>query len=40
MLIVGERINSTRPPIQSALARRDGEFLVGEARRQWDAGAR
>ena len=40
MLIVGERINSTRAPIQSALARRDGEFLVGEARRQWGAGAR
>jgi 5-methyltetrahydrofolate--homocysteine methyltransferase len=40
MLIVGERINSTRGPIQSALERQDGEFLVDEARRQWDAGAR
>lgn len=40
MLVVGERINSTRPPIQAAMARRDGEFLVGEARRQWEAGAR
>ena len=40
MLIVGERLNSTRPPIQSAMARRDGEFLVDEARRQWEAGAR
>jgi 5-methyltetrahydrofolate--homocysteine methyltransferase len=40
MLIVGERINSTRTPIQSAMARRDGEFLVSEARRQWEAGAR
>jgi 5-methyltetrahydrofolate--homocysteine methyltransferase len=40
MLIVGERINSTRTPIQSAMAQRDGEFLVDEARRQWEAGAR
>jgi 5-methyltetrahydrofolate--homocysteine methyltransferase len=39
MLIVGERLNSSRPPIQSAMARRDGEFLVNEARRQWAAGA-
>jgi 5-methyltetrahydrofolate--homocysteine methyltransferase len=39
MLIVGERINSTRAPIQAALARRDGEFLVDEARRQWEAGS-
>jgi len=39
MLIVGERINSTRTPIQSAMARRDGEFLVNEARRQWEAGS-
>ncbi len=39
MLIVGERLNSTRPPIQAAMARRDGEFLLDEARRQWQAGA-
>jgi 5-methyltetrahydrofolate--homocysteine methyltransferase len=39
MLIVGERINSTRAPIQAAMARRDGEFLVNEARRQWEAGS-
>jgi 5-methyltetrahydrofolate--homocysteine methyltransferase len=39
MLIVGERINSTRAPIQAAMARRDGVLLVEEARRQWDAGS-
>jgi len=39
MLIVGERLNSTRAPVQAAMARRDGEFLLGEARRQWEAGA-
>ena len=36
---MGERINSTRAAIQSAMARRDGDFLIGEARRQRDAGA-
>ncbi|MCP5073323.1 MAG: dihydropteroate synthase [Rhodobacteraceae bacterium] len=39
MIIVGERINSTRKPIAAALEARDGKFIVNEARRQWEAGA-
>lgn len=39
MLVVGERLNSTRLPIQAAMARPDGELLLGEARLQWQAGA-
>ncbi len=39
MIIVGERINSTRKPIEAALAQRDSERLLHEARRQWEAGA-
>ncbi len=39
MIIVGERINSTRAPISAALESHDAAFIVKEARRQWDAGA-
>jgi 5-methyltetrahydrofolate--homocysteine methyltransferase len=39
MIVVGERINSTRAPIQQALEARDEAFLLGEAERQWAAGA-
>jgi cobalamin-dependent methionine synthase I len=39
MIIVGERINSTRKPIQQALQAGDEAALLAEARRQWEAGA-
>jgi cobalamin-dependent methionine synthase I len=39
MIIVGERINSTRKPIQQALQAGDEAALLGEARRQREAGA-
>jgi len=39
MIIVGERINSTRTSIQEALQAGDEEALVREARDQWAAGA-
>lgn len=39
MLIVGERINSSRKPILEALQRRDAAFIRGEAERQVAAEA-
>ena len=39
MLIVGERINSTREKIQDAIGKRDQAFIVKEASRQIAAGA-
>jgi len=39
MIIVGERINSTRKPITAALEARDADHILNEARRQWQAGA-
>lgn len=39
MLIVGERINSSRKEIYQALEARDESFLLNEARRQVEAGA-
>ena len=39
MIIVGERINSTRKAIQPAMATRDETLLLGEARQQWEAGS-
>ena len=39
MLIIGERINSTRKLIREAVLRRDAEFIKGEAIRQLQAGA-
>ena len=39
MLIVGERINSTREKIQEAIGKRDAAFIIKEASRQLAAGA-
>lgn len=39
MLIIGERINSTRQPIQDAIKKRDAAFIAKEAARQIAAGA-
>ncbi len=40
VLIVGERINSSRRPIAEAILARDGEVIVKEAQVQAEAGAR
>jgi 5-methyltetrahydrofolate--homocysteine methyltransferase len=39
MLIVGERINSSRKRVREAIAARDAEFIQQEARQQDEAGA-
>ncbi len=39
MLIVGERINSTRPRIQEAIRSRNASLILKEARAQIEAGA-
>ncbi len=39
MLIVGERINSSRQPISQAIEKRDKEFISKEAIKQSEAGA-
>ncbi|MDP3729969.1 MAG: dihydropteroate synthase [Candidatus Omnitrophota bacterium] len=39
MLIIGERINSTRAQIQKAIGERDAAFMLREAKRQIDSGA-
>lgn len=39
MLIVGERINSSRKRIAEAIASRDRDFIQGEAKAQAEAGA-
>lgn len=39
LTIVGERINSSRPPIAQALEERNSAFLQAEARKQVEAGA-
>ena len=39
MLIIGERINSSRPAIKAALEKKDKEHLQREARAQSDKGA-
>jgi len=39
MLVVGERINSTRKRIREAVRARDAAFIAGEARKQTAAGA-
>lgn len=39
MIIIGERINSTRKSITAALEARDEEHILREARHQWDAGS-
>ena len=40
MLIIGERINSTRPKIQEAIKERNAAHVVKEAKNQLAAGAR
>lgn len=39
MLIIGERINTSRKGVEAAVAGRDGEKIGAEARRQAEAGA-
>jgi cobalamin-dependent methionine synthase I len=39
MLIIGERINSTRKHIREAVLRRDAEYIKAEAIKQLDGGA-
>jgi len=39
VIIVGERLNSTRRPVYEALARKDRDYLIREARKQKEAGA-
>ena len=39
MLIVGERINTTRKPIAEAVTNRDADFILNEASSQIEAGA-
>jgi 5-methyltetrahydrofolate--homocysteine methyltransferase len=39
MIIIGERINSTRPRIQDAIKHRNTALILKEARAQLDAGA-
>ncbi|MBM3297507.1 MAG: methyltetrahydrofolate cobalamin methyltransferase [Candidatus Aminicenantes bacterium] len=39
MILVGERLNSTRADVLDALRRRDGKWLLEQARRQEEAGA-
>jgi 5-methyltetrahydrofolate--homocysteine methyltransferase len=39
MLIIGERINSTRAHIQEAMKARNAAFIIKEAKKQIDAGA-
>lgn len=39
MILIGERLNSSRSPVRQALERRDENFLIQEARRQVAAGA-
>lgn len=39
MIIVGERLNSSRPPVLKAMEERNEEFIIKEAKRQEEAGA-
>ena len=40
MLLIGERINSTRPKTQAAISARNADFIKKEAMSQFKAGAR
>ena len=40
MIIIGERINSTRPKVQEAVKNRNSQFIVKEAASQLSAGAK
>lgn len=39
MIIIGERINSTRKPIYKAIETKDAKFLIDEAKKQANSGA-
>ncbi len=39
MIIVGEKINASRPSITEAVAKRDADYVVRVARAQAEAGA-
>lgn len=39
MLIIGERINTSRPAVKKAVEARDKDFILSEVRRQLEAGA-
>lgn len=39
MLIIGERLNSTRKTVREAIKARNAEFIAGEAKKQLEAGA-
>jgi cobalamin-dependent methionine synthase I len=39
MIVIGERLNSSRDDVLDALKRKDGEYIVGEAKAQERAGA-
>ena len=39
MIIIGERINTSRKPIRQAVEKRDADFIKAEARTQAEAGA-
>lgn len=39
MIIVGERLNSSRPPVFKALDEKNERFIIEEAKRQEEAGA-
>lgn len=39
MIIIGERLNSSRPTVLEAFQRRDKDFVLNEARSQAEAGA-
>ena len=39
MIIVGERLNSSRQSVLRGLKQRNEEFLIGEAQKQKNAGA-
>lgn len=39
MIIIGERLNSSRPAVLEAFQRRDKDFVLNEARSQAEAGA-
>lgn len=39
MIVIGERLNSSRAPVFKALEDRDEKFLIKEAKRQEEAGA-
>ena len=39
MILIGERLNSSRSPVKQALENKDENYLIREARRQMTAGA-